>query len=117
MSARTKRCCRCGEVKALHCFGRDRRCADGLNLQCRECKSNWNRIYRYGIGTREYLELVAKQDGKCALCDRVTRLQIDHCHETGRVRGLLCHTCNKALGAMGDTVQSIRRVLMYLEQN
>lgn len=62
-----------------------------------------------------------EQGGVCALCqtpDRTGRhgkLSVDHCHETGRVRGLLCTACNSALGLLGDTPKAMERVLAYLE--
>ena len=53
---------------------------------------------RYGIGIEEYDAMVAAQDGRCLICDRERKLVVDHEHETGRVRGLLCITCNSQLG-------------------
>lgn len=40
--------------------------------------------------------------------------KVDHCHDTGRVRGMLCHGCNTALGKLGDNVAGLRRALEYL---
>jgi hypothetical protein len=67
---------------------------------------------KYGIGNEDFARLLAAQDGRCALCREVpaarrrhtptgrewTALHIDHCHETGRIRGLLCHRCNTQVG-------------------
>jgi hypothetical protein len=75
---------------------------------------------RYGISLEDYEQLLTKQGGHCALCERTPEherhgfLAVDHCHETGRVRGLLCEQHNLALGKMGDTESSIRKVLSYL---
>jgi hypothetical protein len=83
-----------------------------------------HRIERdYGLTEIQYAEWVQKQNGKCAICgkepsglwhgDRM--LNVDHNHETGAVRGLLCNRCNRGLGLVGDTVESIGRVLAYLQ--
>ena len=77
---------------------------------------------RYGVTTEFIDEMRILQNGKCALCsytlDRTRGFNgehVDHCHETGRVRGLLCGACNGALGKLGDNVASIQRVLEYLK--
>lgn len=78
--------------------------------------------HRYGISVAEYNRLFEKQGGKCALCNNVnghmfhrTRLQVDHCHETGRVRGLLCTGCNRGLHILEDGgLKKIRKILKYL---
>lgn len=69
------------------------------------CK-RWRRTKKYGMRLGEFEERFAQQCGKCALCERnlvvdsakqVDRPQVDHCHSTGRVRGLLCINCNTAM--------------------
>jgi hypothetical protein len=81
---------------------------------------------KYGITLEERDAFLAAQGGLCALphCRRAIRFggriqpdsaHLDHCHETNQVRGVLCAHCNTALGKLGDTVESIRAVLRYLE--
>lgn len=75
----------------------------------------------YGISGDEYEALLLAQGGGCAICGKSqgtekNRLAVDHDHVTDRVRGLLCHRCNRALGAFGDSIDGIRRVLAYLER-
>lgn len=83
------------------------------------------RLKKYGIDTGEYELLLDKQGGVCAIClnlesrthhrtGKIFSLTVDHDHQTGTVRGLLCTKCNRALGALGDTQEMISRVLMYL---
>ncbi len=80
---------------------------------------------KYGIALEEYTRMFVKQGGVCAICRRPelkvhksgTRhsLNVDHCHITGRVRGLLCSPCNTSLGKMGDDPSRLREAAMYLE--
>lgn len=72
----------------------------------------------YGLSLDEYDALYEAQQGLCAICDRPDpnrRLCVDHCHETGEVRGLLCSSCNTALGLLGDDVDRLIRAMEYLE--
>lgn len=59
----------------------------------------------------------AKQFGKCALCDRSSRLVIDHCHITGFIRGLICTMCNSGLNSNWDHPEFRKRALLYLDQH
>ena len=62
-----------------------------------------HQLRRYGLTIEQYDQMVEDQDGCCAICGgEVDRLRVDHDHETGGVRGLLCHGCNTALGLMAD---------------
>jgi hypothetical protein len=79
------------------------------------------RSYRklYGIGIVDYDRMLAEQGGKCAICDSPEALpgkadrffSVDHCHNTGKVRGLLCVACNHLLGRFEKHEQAISRYL------
>jgi hypothetical protein len=79
----------------------------------------------YGIGSADYDRILAEQGGGCALCGvrpedlkagkYRTHLHVDHCHDTGRVRGLLCPDHNLLLGRFGDDPIMFKRILQYLE--
>lgn len=76
----------------------------------------------YGITPEEYEELLEKQNHACALCNNERsgpmriRLAIDHCHETGRIRGLLCQRCNWAIGQLGDNEEALKNALDYIKE-
>lgn len=76
--------------------------------------------YEYGIGSKEYRELFLRQKGRCAICgttnpkSRHHRFNVDHCHETGMIRGLLCWECNAALGKFRDDPILLLAALRYL---
>lgn len=74
----------------------------------------------YGITAAEYAAIYEAQGGKCAICRRATgvrkRLSVDHCHATGRVRGLCCGSCNRdVLGHLRDDVEALQRAIDYLK--
>lgn len=70
----------------------------------------------YGLGKGAYDDLYRIQDGRCAICGRAKEtLAVDHCHETERVRGLLCSVCNSYLGLIREDPMAARRLLAYIE--
>ena len=74
------------------------------------------RARRYGLSLADYRALQARQGNACAICRKPARvLCIDHCHITGRVRGLLCPKCNSALGFCDDDPRLLRAALAYLQ--
>lgn len=72
----------------------------------------------FNITVEQYYEMWDNQKGVCALCSdpptEKMNLCLDHCHETGKVRGLLCTKCNKALGLFKDNIETIRKAIEYL---
>ncbi|MFG2605279.1 endonuclease VII domain-containing protein [Streptomyces sp. NPDC048514] len=72
---------------------------------------------RYGITEAEREGSVASQGGVCCMGLAVPATHVDHCHETGRVRGVLCFSCNAALGQFKDQPEAIRRAAAYVEGN
>ena len=74
--------------------------------------------YRYGLAIEDYEAMNDLQEGRCAICrnkeEKRDRLSVDHDHITGAVRGLLCGTCNTALGSMKDDPEIFERAAKYL---
>ena len=71
------------------------------------------RAQSYGLTLAEYDAVLASP---CGICGREERpVHLDHCHETGKVRGGLCGPCNRALGILGDDLEGIGRVVAYLQ--
>jgi len=89
---------------------------------------NFSRKYlrkTYGITLEEYRQMFVDQDNKCAICrmdgfkickDAKALLVVDHCHSTGKVRGLLCHNCNRGLGLFQDNKQHLGAAIEYIER-
>lgn len=75
----------------------------------------------YGLGFKEYEEMLFNQNGVCAICSgeppknqHKKRLNIDHCHSTGKIRGLLCDACNRAIGLLKDSPDLLNKAISYL---
>lgn len=76
---------------------------------------------RYGLSETDYAHIVAEQSARCAVCGVTRNIDdrlwcVDHDHDTGHVRGLLCTRCNAGIGALGDNIEGLRRALAYLER-
>lgn len=79
-----------------------------------------NLRFYYGLNTEQYDAMVAAQGGVCLICKRKCRtrafLSVDHDHETGDIRGLLCKDCNTAIGIMGDNPELLEAAADYLRR-
>ena len=138
-------CKNCGEEKPLNEFTKDKRRKLGVGSWCKKChnsrhwknkdKNNakcklhylnnkqqykeYRRFKNYGVTPDQFNALFEEQRGGCAICsvllanDKTTC--VDHCHTTGKVRGLLCSNCNFALGHFKDSITLIQSAIRYLE--
>lgn len=81
---------------------------------------------KYNLDAEEYLQMLLDQDNKCLICKQpetnktakgdIRPLSVDHCHTSGRVRGLLCNQCNAGLGNFKDNLESLRSAVEYLSR-
>jgi hypothetical protein len=84
-------------------------------------KRRAQRLRAYGITVEQFESMLAKQGGGCAICGQANgpgrgeRLHVDHCHSTGRVRGLLCLKCNHGIGNFSDDTSRMRAAIRYLD--
>jgi len=96
-------------------------------MYCRKCCPSddsfaYARLKFYGLSHPEFEAILRAQNDCCALCDDPLRhggssgLNVDHCHVTGKVRGLVCHKCNMMLGFMdkGEWFNRLQRVANYV---
>ncbi len=90
-----------------------------IKLATREC----NLKKKFGITLDEYEALHIRQNGLCGICGlpetarfrgKVKNLAVDHCHKTSKVRGLLCQSCNTALGGTKDSIEILKKMIRYL---
>ena len=130
-----KKCKQCGRIKNKTEFQKDVSKKDGLRPECKECTSiNRKKSYdferrrkhelnrKYKNGHDEYKRLFEEQKGKCAICKspengRYKSLSVDHCHDTGKIRGLLCNNCNRGIGLLQDSCEVVESALQYLKEH
>lgn len=127
-------CVSCKKDLPQEVFNRDLKNKDGLNGRCRAChaaekKAAYPRFASaiavkhlrntYGINEETYKAMVAAQDNRCAICrndmGQGRSRHLDHCHATGKVRALLCTSCNVTLGRVKDDPSLLRRMADYIE--
>lgn len=96
---------------------------------CVHCLSQINKAYssqtrrefhlktKYGLSQEEYAIMVERQGNGCAICGSTVKLNVDHDHATGKIRGLLCHGCNVSLGHFRDDTMVLKRAIEYLERH
>ena len=135
-------CSKCGEAKTPEEFSRRLERPKGHHSWCKKCMTlDQKRRYReknpdtirdgklkasFGIGLEDYNKLLASQDNVCAICKQtettlsvsgnLKALAVDHCHTTGKVRGLLCQKCNQALGLFNDDVERLSSAIKYIKE-
>jgi hypothetical protein len=140
----TRVCKHCGVEKPKHDFHKRSGYKDGIRPYCKTCRRKYeldnyhknkdNRPYcystdrdrklkyQYGISLAEYDVMLSRQGGCCAICGtsdtgKRKAFHVDHDHNTGRIRGLLCGNCNSGIGNLRDDVGLLNRAIQYLLAN
>jgi hypothetical protein len=132
-----KTCSKCKQQKPPEAFGKTKKAKDGLRWECKECrkaelrrerithpdKQKGYNLRRYGLTLEAFRALLAKQEGKCAICRVLLWLgkgkgcaHVDHDHMTKKVRGILCSDCNCGIGYL-DTAEKLRLAADYRDAN
>lgn len=127
-----KICYVCRAEKPQNLFGINNTRSDGLQTYCTQCakeqQSKWYYKRKHGISLEERDQMLIDQDRKCAICGRKTEFQfkagkltntgefavVDHCHESLKIRGILCGHCNTGLGAFKDNPETLEAAIIYL---
>lgn len=123
-----KRCYMCKEHLSLDLFYKNQSACkpcqrdyrrNNVDVRFKEGLAAWKHgLKKLGLTPDDYDELFEKQGGVCAICNREDangrRLAVDHCHETGKIRGLLCRKCNMGIGLLGDNADLVEKALCYL---
>jgi hypothetical protein len=138
MDEKGRTCTRCKEWKEAEAFGENPQRPGRLRPQCDPCRRKYERdrkakdpeaaarkrlqatLASYGLTLEDYERMHAEQKGACWICGTDLpgaghlRLVVDHCHATGRVRGLLCNPCNIGLANFRDDPQLLTSAIRYL---
>lgn len=132
-------CPTCRQELPFNLFGSNVSRSNFLNMYCKKCTNTQNKqqYYKkntedirakyiqltYNLSWEDYVNMFANQDGKCAICntdiflaanDRNKTAHIDHAHENGKIRGLLCGNCNVSLGGFNDDVKIMQNAIDYI---
>lgn len=92
-----------------------RRSFDPVTIESVVDQKHWDSVKKkYGISRDEFMQVLAEQEGKCWICYDPDGIVIDHDHETGSFRGLLCPNCNTILGLAKDSPKVLQRAMEYL---
>lgn len=146
-----KRCTHCKEVLPQEQFHKAKAFHDGLSRRCKKCAYEFHEAWRiknkpraaadakrwrannkeraadhgrknlYDLPMGAFEQMLASQDGKCAICERTEAggrgaFHVDHCHDSGKVRGLLCNSCNGGLGKFRDRPELLLKAVKYLAE-
>lgn len=123
-----KRCKTHGDLKREQTYIRFYKGKES-SYYCKECllSHQLTKKYKNIYGMKDYEEMLIEQDNKCKMCKitqnnttrngKIKRFNIDHCHKTGKVRGLLCSFCNSLLGYSNDSIEILESAITYLKEN
>ena len=110
----TKQCGKCKEVLTLVDFHKSSSNPDGYVNRCKQCVSDSHRLRKYGLNREDYVAMYNTLEGACPLCNKwYEDLAVDHDHTTGKIRGLLCISCNRVLGYLENSTW-VTRAKAYL---
>lgn len=106
----------------LCCYARTKKIVDNARVSNPEQFRNKTKQYdlkrRFGITLEVYTDMLTAQNHKCKICkqeETKTKLVVDHDHTSGKIRGLLCQNCNRALGMIKDSTLILKNMIEYLE--
>jgi len=124
-----KRCSKCQITKDTEDFKTSNNSKDGYKSACMRCEKNSDLLSQYGITLKQYEAIEKNQNHCCAICEskdskiprkhRKTKIDVfcvDHDHDTGEIRGLLCFNCNTGLGQFKDSADVLGNALCYLRK-
>jgi hypothetical protein len=117
------RCNECREYKSLtEYYVHQKKSNDATGYKhydsyCNPCRKAKQVAKRYGLGLREYRDMLALSGGKCKICGDAVgdRPNIDHCHKSSAIRGVLCTRCNSGLGLFRDNPKILLAAATYLD--
>lgn len=130
-----KLCSKCNKMKDIELFSFISMKYQRRQSHCKKCRSEYIQLKRknnpikeslrkrkqtlkskYGLDIKDYEIMYANQNGRCKICNNPYKLlHIDHCHNTDKIRGLLCSGCNIGLGHFKDSIELLKSAMEYLK--
>lgn len=108
----------CKRCQTEYVYGEPERgcptCSKSAQLKWRTKRAGMHLGRTYGITMEQFEQIKQAQDGKCAICKTNPATHVDHCHETGIIRGILCHKCNTGLGLFNDDAGILDAAALYV---
>jgi hypothetical protein len=132
---RVKRCPKCGESKDETLWNFKDKGHKRLSTYCKACdrvrktlaarerfkdrekrkqENHRQRLWKYGLKPEQYEQMLMDAQNACEICSSTENLVIDHCHDSDKVRGILCWSCNVALGHFKDSLETVKKATDYL---
>lgn len=122
------KCIGCKEVKSITDYFSDASRKRGFSQRCKACDTERAKYPRkvhqlfalYGLTIEDHIKMIDNQSNKCLICsiDFATlnskHVHVDHCHETGKIRGILCKNCNHGIGNFKDNLLFLQNAITYL---
>jgi hypothetical protein len=110
------KCSKCKEHKTSSEFYKNKSRKSGLNPYCKSCEKSRQRKLLYGVDQEQYNKMYSEQKGACKIClKNFPSLYVDHDHNSGKPRALLCHHCNTVLGLAFENTTILSNAITYLE--
>ena len=115
-------CKDCKNIASKEWYEKNKERKRELSKQYKHIKKDKDLQHMYGITLADYHKMLVDQGGRCKICqtpqgDLKRVLCVDHNHSTGKVRGLLCDTCNRSLGLLKDNINVLMRAVEYLKES
>jgi hypothetical protein len=108
-----------GPVYAVECKECSKKRTTARHRKLPEKQYEYSIKYKYGISMEEYFKILDSQGNVCAICKKDNRFKkrfhLDHNHETNKVRGILCQTCNVGIGKFQDNIEFLEAAIKYLK--
>lgn len=133
----SKSCNVCGEHKLLSEYSKVHSAGNVYRVYCKKCAVKmvqdkrkddplwWRKFYlkkHFNMTMKDYQDMLESQDYKCLICETRFDIEVigkrpnlDHCHSTGKIRGILCFNCNTGIGKLNDNLSTLKKAVQYLE--
>ena len=116
--AKCKKCINRIQIKNYHAMPLEKQRERRKRNSNPQYQQEWRLLNRYGLSVDQFSDMILEQNNLCKICKlEMDPPQVDHCHATGKVRGLLCKQCNTSLGLLKENPDTLRSMIGYLNDH